>query len=520
MAYLALVWRIFGFSIPATRLAMLAAAAVAVWLTFLLAIELCRGVGGAPAFSAVALLMVSPLFYTQAMMAQLDMPAMLFTIGALLLFLRGHFRGAALACVALALVKETGLVVALVFAVCLIAERRRREALWFALPLVALGGWLLVLYRATGHVLGNPVFTDYNLLFPLHPVRVSIALARRCFSIFIENFHWIGWIAVALAWRRSEIFRIRAWRIAAVLGVAQTLAVTVLGGATLERYLLPVLPLMYIAFAVAWSARPSPATRLGQFALLAGLLLCLFWNPPYPYPYENNLALVDFVRLHQQAADFVERTYPGQRITTAWPLSIELRRPANGYVKRRMAVQEVAGFRPADLQSLDPASVGPFVLFSRDSDAGWDLRRAPLLEPLMRKFYGYQPQIAPRDLERQFGLRLAARWSERGQWIAVYERAGPGSGSIQHFPDLREQDLGCERLAQKGDAAVEYAMFEDGVVGVAGHIKHLEAGTQAGDQRGQVLPAHSGHDDVGEEEMDRAGVALAPLQGLAGIGGQ
>jgi hypothetical protein len=129
--------------------------------------------------------------------------------------------------------------------------------------------------------------------------------------------------------------------------------------------------------------------------------------------------------LHQQAASFVERTYPGQRITTAWPLSIELRRPACGYVKQRMAVQETPGFRPADLQSLDPASVGVFVLFSRDWDAGWDLRRAPLVEPLMRRFYGYQPQIAPRDLELRFRLRLAARWSERGQWIAVYEPAAP-----------------------------------------------------------------------------------------------
>ncbi len=423
MAYLALVWRIFGFSIPATRLAMLAAAAVAIWLTFLLAIELGRNVGGAPAFTAVALLMASPLFYTQAMMAQLDMPAMLFTLAALLLLLRGRYRTAALACVALALVKETGVVVPLVFAAWLIAERRWRQALWFALPLAALAGWLFVLYRATGHIFGNAVFTDYNLLFPLHPVRVSIALARRCFSIFIENFHWIGWIAVALAWRGARIYRSRPWRIAATLAVAQTLAVTVLGGATLERYLLPVLPLMYIAFAVAWSARPSLATRIGQLALVAGLLLCLFWNPPYPYPCENNLAMVDFVRVHQQAADFVERTYPGQRITTAWPLSIELRRPACGYVKRRMAVQETPGFRAADLQRLDPASVGVFVLFSREWDVGWDLRRAPLVEPLMHKFYGFQPQIAPGDLERRFGLRPVARWSERGQWAEVYERA-------------------------------------------------------------------------------------------------
>jgi hypothetical protein len=427
MAYLALVWRVFGFSIPATRLAMLAAAAVAVWLAFLLAIELGRGVGGAPAFSAVALLMVSPLFYTQAMMAQLDMPAMLFTVAALLLFLRDRVRAAAVAATALVLVKETGLVVALVLALWLVAERRRREALWFLLPVAALGGWLAVLYRGTGHLFGNAAFTDYNLLFPLHPVRVAIALARRCFAIFAEDFHWIGWIGVVLAWRETKAFRTRAWGIVATLAVAHTLAVTVFGGATLERYLLPVLPLVYIAFATAWAARPSSATRVAQVAMVAGLLACLFWNPPYPYAYEDNLAMVDFVRLQQRAADFVERSYPGQRITTAWPLAIELRRPACGYVHRRMAVRETPGFRPDDLRGIDPASVGVFVLFSRDWDAGWDLRRAPLVEPLMRKFYGFEPQIAPRELQRRFGLRTAARWTERGQWIAVYEKAEAGA---------------------------------------------------------------------------------------------
>jgi hypothetical protein len=312
-----------------------------------------------------------------------------------------------------------------VLAVWLIVERRRRDALWFLLPFAALAVWLVVLYRATGNPLGSTGFADYNLLFPLHPVRVAIALARRCFAIFIENFHWIGWIAVALAWRRTRIYRSRPWRIAATLGVAQVLAVTLLGGATLERYLLPVLPLMYVAFAAAWSAMPSRGTRIGQFALIAGLLVCLFWNPPYPYPYENNLAMVDFVRLQQSAADFVERHFPGQRITTAWPLTIELRRPACGYVRRHMDVQELAGFRPADLKSLRPESVGVFVLFSKDWDAGWDIRQAPLIAPLMRHFYGYRPQVPPQELERRFGLKLDARWSERGQWIDVYERAGP-----------------------------------------------------------------------------------------------
>lgn len=422
MAYLALVWRIFGYSILATRVAMLAAAAVAVWLVFLLAIELSRRAPGAPAFPAVLLLIVSPLFYTQAMMAQLDMPAMLLTVWALLLFLQDRVRFAALACVALILVKETGLIAPLIFAGWLIAQRRRREAVWFLLPVLALAGWLAVLYRETGHLFGNSEFAEYNLTYPLHPVRIGIALARRCFYLFVENFHWLGWLAVLLAWRRTKVFRSRPWRIVATLAVAQVLAVTALGGAVLERYLLPVLPLMYIAFAVAWSARPSGWSRAAQAAMFVGLAGCLFWNPPYPYPYENNLAMVDFARLQHAAAGFVERSYPGRTITTAWPLSIELRRPACGYVASRLPVREIPSFRPEDVAKLDPASVQVFVLFSRDRESTWDLRRTLLFEPLMRRFYGYVPQIAPQELERRLGLRRAARWAERGQWIAVYQR--------------------------------------------------------------------------------------------------
>jgi len=423
MAYLALVWRVFGYSITATRVAMLAAAAVGLWLAFLLAIRLCRKVGGAPAFSAVLLLTVSPLFYTQSMLAQLDMPAMLLTVCALLLFLDGRVRAAALASAALVLVKETGVVVPLVLAAWLIAERRPKEAAWFVLPLAALAAWLAVLWKATGHPFGNPEFARYNLAFAVHPVRILMALARRCFYLFVENFHWVGWIAVLAAWRRARIYSSRPWRVAISIAVAQVLAVTVLGGATLERYLLPVLPLLYIAFAAAWSSFPSLGTRVGKVVTFAGLVFCLFWNPPYPQPFENNLAMVDFVRLHEWAGDFLERNLPGQTVTTAWPLWVELRRPTLGYVHNKLAVREIPSFRAADVGALDPASVEVFVLFSREWERDWDLRRAPLVSGLMRRFYGYEPQITPAALERRLGVELVARRAERGQWVAVYRKA-------------------------------------------------------------------------------------------------
>src|SRR5262249_2512989 len=56
MAYLALVWKIFGYSIAAGRVAMLVVASAGVLFSFQLAIRLSRGVAGTPAFAAAVFL--------------------------------------------------------------------------------------------------------------------------------------------------------------------------------------------------------------------------------------------------------------------------------------------------------------------------------------------------------------------------------------------------------------------------------------------------------------------------------
>ena len=70
MLWLALVWRLAGRSVPATRIAMLVIAAAGLYVTFLLAVRMGRQSPGAPAFAAALLMLTTPLFYTQAMMAQ------------------------------------------------------------------------------------------------------------------------------------------------------------------------------------------------------------------------------------------------------------------------------------------------------------------------------------------------------------------------------------------------------------------------------------------------------------------
>jgi 4-amino-4-deoxy-L-arabinose transferase-like glycosyltransferase len=426
MAYLAAFWTLAGCSPLATRIAMLSVASVAVLVAFLLAIELCRNVRGAPAFVAVFLLCVSPLFFAQAMLAQLDMPAMLFTCLALLLFVQDRIRLAAMVCTALVLVKETGLLVPLLFGAWLVYEKRRREAAWFLVPAAALGVWLMLLARGTGHLFGNSEFTRYNLYYPFHPVRFTFALGRRLYYLFFQDFHWIGTIAIVLAARRS-VFANRAWRIAWLLIGIHVLFLSAVGGAMLERYLLPVLPVVYAAMVAAMSIYKGPLKLACQLALLAGLIAGNFWNPPYPFPFENNLAFTNFVELQQTAAGFVARRYPGERIATVWPLTAALSRPEFGYVQRAIPVTSLPDFTARSVDAPDwRRDARVLVFFSRMWEPEWSWTNLVLVRKIWRHFYGYEPELSIPEM-RGRPLTPVARWERRGQWIEVYEVVNTGT---------------------------------------------------------------------------------------------
>jgi 4-amino-4-deoxy-L-arabinose transferase-like glycosyltransferase len=419
MAYLAAVWTLFGYSIPASRIAMLLLAAAAAAVAFLLSIELSRGSTGAPAFTAIALLVVSPLFFSQSMLAQLDMPATCFTCLALLLFLQNRFRASAITCAVLVMVKETGIVAPALFGCWLLAERRVKIAFWYLLPLPCLAIWLVALHHATGYWFGNSEFTRYNLVETLNPARFLLALARRVYYLFISSGHIIGTVALIYAFRRTPLLRDRPWRIAASLVAAQILMVSLLGGAVLERYLLPVLPIVYAAFALSTRS----LTRNGRLAVLIGMLACLvaalFIDPPYPFPLENNLAFVSFVSLERDAAASAE--LEDGVIATAFPVSNALRRPELGFVGRPLRVREMADFRREDVMQLRenmPAAVivfdpvhDPFGLFN----VGW-------IRELMTRYYDYQPRMTPDEIAEALSMKVGQQWNSRGFTMSLVTR--------------------------------------------------------------------------------------------------
>jgi hypothetical protein len=442
LAYLAAVWRVAGFSPESTRIAMLALSALGVLAAFLLAIELTREARGAPAFLAAAMLCLSPVFFAQSMLAQLDAPAMLFTALALLLFVQNHIRSAAAACVALVLVKETGVVVPAVFAIWLARERRWRDAAWFLIPAAALAGWIVVLKRATGHWAGNDAFAAYNVWYPLHPLRMIGTLARRLYYVFGANFHWVGTAAIVWAWRKTPLFRSRQWQVAGAVAAAHMVLFTALGGAVLNRYLLPVLPILFAAVAAAFSVLPRIQKRVAVVVLLGGLGASNFINPPYPFPFEENLAFTDFLRLHRDAVDYIAHWYEDPLVQTAWPMSAELSQPDLGFSPRKIRVQTLPDMSSGTIAGIDWSKAQIVVLFSRN----WDPRRNGLrlsaLVGMWEKLYDFIPNVTPEEARERAPFPAEATFSRRGQWVDIY--VNPEVPRIPHRPARAARSEGAD----------------------------------------------------------------------------
>lgn len=428
MAYLAFFWSIFGYSIPATRIAMLLVAAFGALVTFLLGIELSRGATGTPAFAALALLCVSPLFFAQSMLAQLDMPAMCLSTLALLLFLQNRLRASAFVCTILVLVKETGVVAPALFGCWVLVERRGRgklEALWFLLPAPGLAIWLMALHHVTGHWFGSAAFAEYNVREPLRPVHFLLAFARRLYYVFIGTGHFIGTVVVLWALRRMPLLRDRPWRIAGSFVLAQLLVVSALGGAVLERYVLPALPVVYVAFAVSLRALLPRTRQIALAALVACLVAANFVNPIYPFPFENNLAFVSFVGLQESAANMVEErgaALPGGGlVATAFPMSNALRNPDFGFVQAPRRVLEVTDFSRPEIEKLKDKMPDMVVVCPRTWDP-FHLLDHPAVSGFLTRQYGYVPEMPAEQIAATLSMRVARRWRRRGLTMELLER--------------------------------------------------------------------------------------------------
>jgi 4-amino-4-deoxy-L-arabinose transferase-like glycosyltransferase len=435
LVYLALVWHVFGFSPLVTRVAMIFIAVATVAATYTLARRL---LSREAALWSAALLALSPMFFAQSSLVFLDLPEALLTTLCLLALLEGRMLMFALAASLAVLTKETAVVllpVAGIFVWWRAGTRqasRLRDWLALAVPLLPLAAWTLYYHHVTGFWTGNAEYLQFNLYSTLSPGRMFWSLLRRLYEVFIGGFNWLLVAGAAFGlWRGSirhgdaeaQGFQRQFLMLAAGLIASYVLMLSAVGGAVLPRYLLPAFPALFIAAVVLIWRMQKTVARILCGATLACFVAAWFINPPYPFPYEDNLAYADFIRLHEEAAAFLSARPAGERILTAWPATDELARPFLGYVERPLRTVPVEGLTARDFEKADPNSFDIIYVYSRKYEPrdNW-LVRASFFRRAQERYFGYAPQADERELMARFGVRPLAQFERRGQWVKIYVR--------------------------------------------------------------------------------------------------
>ena len=252
------------------------------------------------------LLALSPLFFAQTTLVHLDLTAALFTTLAVYFLLREKVWLFALAASLAVLSKETA-VVLLPVAWLYAGHESRASATgkpasigtWVALavPLAPLAGWTLYYHHATGFLTGNREYLSYNLYSTLSATRMFWSLLRRGDELFLSiqlasSRLRGGGLLVDTRAHPARSRRPRKLGSGAALhvfgggtGISYLLLLSVVGGAILPRYLLPILPFFYLlAVALVMHLPRFPA----RVICLAGTLCFVgawFINPPYPFPF-------------------------------------------------------------------------------------------------------------------------------------------------------------------------------------------------------------------------------------------
>lgn len=440
--YLALWWKISGFNPEVTREAVLMVAALALLAVWRLAM---RVVGvGSVAFWAVVLTGIYPIWFAQSMLAHADIFAATCTLWGLVYALPDRDRkpwSAALWFAGAALCKETTIAVPLTLALVCVVEGFRalpslrhrlwREAAWLSSCVLPLAAWYGYHYSKTGFLFGNPEFLRYNAQATLEPVRILAAFAHRILhltahmNLFVPVLMTIAALLLnprldADGHERATISRAAMRRILLLL-LVNALLFSVLGGALLTRYLLPMYPLVLLV-AVATFYRRVPFWQ-GLAVFSAGAFVVgLFVNPPYGFAPEDNLAFVRVVRLHEAAIAQLNSRYPGATVLTAWPMSDDLTRPELGYLKQPYEVDRIEDFSAAqiDRAAEEPWKFSAALVFSTKYHPPRPLftlghKSAELDE----KYFGMHHDLPPEEIAKRLGGELVWQKTDQGQWVAL-----------------------------------------------------------------------------------------------------
>ncbi|MGA7258098.1 MAG: glycosyltransferase [Terracidiphilus sp.] len=436
--YLALWWKLSGFYPEVTRQAVLMAASLGLLGVWRLTLRIHDS--AAVAFWTVVLTALYPIWFAQSTLAHADIFAAACTLWGLAYALPESNRNPHAAAAwfwAAALSKETAITVPLTLATIYAVEALRsdpparaglaREGAWLASPVLPLAGWYAWHYAKTGFLFGNPEFLRYNAEATLTPVRILAAFGHRLLHLTAHMNMFVPVLltlaALMLNPRKDAEGRARMGIAPAVrrriliLLVVNAALFSVLGGALLCRYLLPMYPLVLVLAVSTFQRRVRWWQALAVFSA-AAFVAGIFINPPYGFAPEDNLAYAHVIRLEQAGIAQLKARSDGGTVLTAWPVTDELTKPELGYVKQPWDVFAIDDFSSAqiDRAAEDPGGYSAALVFSTKYDP------PPLLSlgrGLDERYFGLHRDLPPEAIALRLGGTLVWKGEDEGMWVGL-----------------------------------------------------------------------------------------------------
>lgn len=440
--YLALWWKVSGYYPEVTREAVLLVASLGLLGAWRLAQRMSGS--GLVAFWTAVLTALYPIWFAQSTLAQGDIFAAAFSLWGLVYALPDRDRRpgiAALWFTAAVLSKETAIAIPIILAMVAVVEgfraghpERRRwwgEARWLASCTLPLMAWYAWHFFRTGFIFGNPEFLRYNAESTFEVTRFLAAFGHRLLHLTAHMNMFVPTLLTVAALmlnprldrdgrERQGISKAAMWRILLIL-LANALLFSVLGGALLTRYLLPMYPLvLLVAVTTFWRRVPywQALAMLSAAAFVAGIYI----NPPYRFAPEDNLEYARVIRLHMAGIAQLEKHYPGSTVLTAWPVTDELTKPELGYVKTPYAVYRVEDFTEGqvDRAADDPGGYSSALVFSTKYDpSSILLTLGPRSEALDQRFFGLHHDLPPEAVAMRLKGNLVWQREDHDQWVAL-----------------------------------------------------------------------------------------------------
>jgi hypothetical protein len=303
------------------------------------------------------------------------------------------------------------------------------------LPLAA---WYTFHYCKTGFLFGNPEFLRYNAQANLSLPRFLAAFEHRVIHLtaHMNLFIPVGLAIAALLLEprpgreqgtgnreqgKPKELRAPSLRRIFLLLLVNAVLFSVLGGALLTRYLLPLYPLVLLVAITTLYRRVPYWHALAGFSA-AAFVAGIFINPPYGFAPEDNLTYARVIRLHQAGIRQLDARYPGATVLTAWPVSDELARPELGYLSQPYAVYLVPDFTAAGLAlaAEEPEKYSAALVFSTKYDPHSSIfTLGATSRAADEQYFGLHHDLPPQEIARQLHGDLVWQQQDHGQWIAL-----------------------------------------------------------------------------------------------------